>query len=345
MIDLAYNWTEKDLEALISEKVEEGQGLDYKRSDSLPGPKSSDIKKFEFCKDVSAFANASGGVLIYGITEEEISQDGKKNKFQPVEFDEGVDPAIITKEHLSRILNSGIQRRLEYTILPIKLDKNRIGKVSYVIVVPQSKTAHQVIVNQDYRYYRRYETEILRMQDYEIRDVMNRLTGPDLWIDFSVLKENNYLQVSDNQIQLLISSFLVNKSLEKATHYILNLYLDSRILPLEPYAESSFFINNKKRVIARRIVKAVCPNVPIFGNQLFEIYNGNCVSNTRQQITLQPYEFDNFFKFSAYIKWELEAPNMIPRYGIHEITFGPTSQHDSNDFEASIYCIEKGLIQ
>ena len=46
-------------------------------------------QKTEISKDVSAFANATGGQLIYGIAEK-----GRK----AVELDDGVDPAEISKE-------------------------------------------------------------------------------------------------------------------------------------------------------------------------------------------------------------------------------------------------------
>jgi len=53
------------LETLIIEGIAEGKLIDYKRE--LPG--SNDSAKKEFLFDVSSFANASGGHLIYGIEE------------------------------------------------------------------------------------------------------------------------------------------------------------------------------------------------------------------------------------------------------------------------------------
>lgn len=50
------------LDALIAGEIPEGQENDYKRT--LPD------KGEEFCKDVSAFANASGGVLFFGLDED-----------------------------------------------------------------------------------------------------------------------------------------------------------------------------------------------------------------------------------------------------------------------------------
>ncbi|MGL5806032.1 MAG: AlbA family DNA-binding domain-containing protein [Xenococcaceae cyanobacterium] len=55
-----------DLQALLDNQVAEGKTIDYK--ESLCG--NSDSDKKEFLYDVSSFANASGGHLIFGIKED-----------------------------------------------------------------------------------------------------------------------------------------------------------------------------------------------------------------------------------------------------------------------------------
>jgi len=61
---------EADLEELIKNKVPEGKTTEYKQV--LPG--SSDADKKEFLADVSSFANAAGGHLLYGIRAESAIQ-------------------------------------------------------------------------------------------------------------------------------------------------------------------------------------------------------------------------------------------------------------------------------
>lgn len=64
------NYTYLDLEYLITSEVEENIHLDYKASGALSKePK----KRQEITKDVSAFANSDGGIIIYGISEKNIS--------------------------------------------------------------------------------------------------------------------------------------------------------------------------------------------------------------------------------------------------------------------------------
>jgi predicted HTH transcriptional regulator len=57
---------ESDLQSLVDDAVREGKTVEYKGS--LPG--NSDAEKKEFLADVSSFANAAGGHLIYGMEEE-----------------------------------------------------------------------------------------------------------------------------------------------------------------------------------------------------------------------------------------------------------------------------------
>src|SRR5258708_28643064 len=57
---------ESDLQALVDNQVTERKTTEYK--EALPG--NADGDKKEFLADVSSFANASGGDLIYGIKEQ-----------------------------------------------------------------------------------------------------------------------------------------------------------------------------------------------------------------------------------------------------------------------------------
>jgi hypothetical protein len=68
------------LEALHTGNVKESLTLEYKASPAID--KRDDIKKLEMARDVSAFANADGGQIVYGMTESD---------HEPTGLDEGVD--------------------------------------------------------------------------------------------------------------------------------------------------------------------------------------------------------------------------------------------------------------
>ena len=100
------------IESLIANEVEENIHLDYKASGAL-GKK--DEKKSEIVKDVSAFANSDGGIIIYGLTEE---------NHKPKEFD-FVDGNVFTKEWLENIIHQ-VQPHIE----GIMVTSNRVFMLS-----------------------------------------------------------------------------------------------------------------------------------------------------------------------------------------------------------------------
>lgn len=111
-------WTEADLAQLISDQVAESLILDYKASAAL---QRTDGKKNELSKDVSAFANSAGGLLVYGVLE-----DGNI----PTELDQGLNPDEITKEWIEQVINSRISRRIDGVgIRQIHLTGTRSGRV------------------------------------------------------------------------------------------------------------------------------------------------------------------------------------------------------------------------
>jgi len=67
MIQKALNQvTKEDIESLVSAKVSESRTLDYKQQ----LPESDTDKKREFLYDVSSFANAAGGDMVFGVIDE-----------------------------------------------------------------------------------------------------------------------------------------------------------------------------------------------------------------------------------------------------------------------------------
>ena len=159
--------TEEDLLALISAGVEESANLDYKRSESLN--RRDDKKKAEITKDISSFANAAGGVVIYGVAEGVTAE----TRHRP-EALSPVDRKEHSKEWLDQIC-AGIQPPVEgLEIQSIQLS-SAPNHVAYVVIIPASTTAHQAI---DGRYYQRRNFITEWMEDYQIRDVMNRRSHP-----------------------------------------------------------------------------------------------------------------------------------------------------------------------
>src|ERR1700710_321372 len=164
---LALN-TLDDIDRLISDGVEESLNLDYKASPALAREsKQTD----ELCKDVSAFANSAGGQLVYGIEEDRATR-------KPTPNDTGVMDSKITREWIEQIINSKIQPRIS-GVRTVQIDNKKGGSI-FVVNVPASQTGpHQ---SPDKRYYKRFDLQSVPMEDYEIRDVLNRAVTPELYV-------------------------------------------------------------------------------------------------------------------------------------------------------------------
>lgn len=142
---------------LISDEVPESLWLDYKASAAI----THKTLQSEIPHDASAFANSDGGMLIYGVAEE---------NHRPVRIDEGVDHRIFPRERLEQAILSNVRPLLaDLRIAQITLTANRS---LYVVEVPRSPRApHQAPGG---RYYRRYNFISVPMAEYEIRDLYNR---------------------------------------------------------------------------------------------------------------------------------------------------------------------------
>ena len=178
-------WNEDDLLALITNGIPESLSLDYKDSRAL---ENTEPNKNSISKDVSSFANSAGGTLVYGMIEEDQ---------RPKDFDDGCDSRQVPKEWLEQVIHGNIQPPLDGVVVnQVVLTQRRPGRVCYVVVVPKGLTAYQA---SDKRYYKRYNSQSVPMEHYEIMDVLNRVRYPVLAVTFSHVrlsgdaKEHQYL--------------------------------------------------------------------------------------------------------------------------------------------------------
>lgn len=165
---MAREWDQARLQRYIDDQIEESLQLEYKAGEALYN--GNGVTK-EIAKDVSAMANSAGGLIIYGIGEH-VDRELRHlpDSFRPV------DRRYCSKERLEQIISSNIQPRLSgIKIYPVPLDSGP-NDVAYVLSIPQSDTVHQVVSNK--RYYKRFNFEAVPMDDYEVRDVLNRGTHP-----------------------------------------------------------------------------------------------------------------------------------------------------------------------
>ncbi|MCT8174403.1 helix-turn-helix domain-containing protein [Variovorax sp. CY25R-8] len=156
----------REIERLVEGRAPESPTLEFKAGDAL---RNGGKNPSEMIKDISGMANAAGGRIIYGISEDGPKNDRCASNFSPV-MDENVSADWISQVVASR------------TSPPIpSLSVQSIPKGSgriFVVDVAQGNTAHQSLF--DNIYYQRIGAQVLAMQDFQVRDVMNRRMGPVL---------------------------------------------------------------------------------------------------------------------------------------------------------------------
>lgn len=196
-----------DITALIDNEAEESVHLDFKAAGSLS---KDDKKKAEIAKDVSAFANSDGGIVVYGIEE-------RDHKAYSLSY---IDGNTYTKEWLEQVIQDNIQRRIEgLEIFPIR-DNGDITKSIYIVKIPRSSnTPH---MSADKCYYKRNNFRSVKMEEYEVRDLFYRESTPNLKIAGYILYEQDS---NDEVVKYHFEAQIWNDSNVISTVYKLNCYI------------------------------------------------------------------------------------------------------------------------
>jgi hypothetical protein len=132
---------EPALQSLLAGQVPEGKTIDYKLE--LPG--SSDGAKKDFLADLSSFANASGGHIVFGMSEKK----GLPVELRGIAGD--IDAAVLRLESMAR---DGIRPPISgLAFVRVALAN---GNGAIVAGIPKSwNPPHQVVFQKDYRFYTR----------------------------------------------------------------------------------------------------------------------------------------------------------------------------------------------
>ncbi len=139
---------ENDINFLIDNQVPESKTIEYKQE--LPG--NADKDKKEFLADVSSFANASGGDILYGISEQRDS-DGKTtgipeaaNGLENINVDEQI-------RRFDSILRCAIAPRIPVQIKAIDGFTN--GSIILIRIPKSWNSPHMITFKGGSRFYAR----------------------------------------------------------------------------------------------------------------------------------------------------------------------------------------------
>lgn len=147
-----------DVVALVDAKRAEDRRIDFKME--LPGGRDDDKK--ELLADVSSFANADGGDLIFGVRE----SDGVASEVT------GLDATIAdaTILRLEALVRDGLQPRIVGVRSKFLEDPDNIGRGVLVMRIPASMSSpHQVVFARRNRFYTRHSKGKAEMDVNELR--------------------------------------------------------------------------------------------------------------------------------------------------------------------------------
>jgi len=166
-------FSQSGLQKLIDNKIEESKQLDYKDARAISRG-ANEIK--ELSKDVSAFANSEGGIIIYGINEDQ---------HIPVSYSY-IDGENYTKEWLENVIDSNISPKIQnLKIHPIRFN-DCVDQTSYLVEIPSSPDSPHMA--NDRRYYRRYNFKSVPMEEYEIKNLYFKSVQTKLTIEDVLIK-------------------------------------------------------------------------------------------------------------------------------------------------------------
>lgn len=155
-----------DIDFLIENKIAEVKTLEYK--EKLPGHTDGDKK--EFLADISSFANASGGDVIYGIKEAIDAKSKRTGEPDTVVPLQGMT-ADETKLQIENIIRTGIEPRIPVHVKGIAgygTDGN--GFVILVRIPNSFASPHMITFKNSSRFYCRNSAGKYQLDINEIRN-------------------------------------------------------------------------------------------------------------------------------------------------------------------------------
>lgn len=300
--------TKAQLEALHAGNVKESLTLEYKDSRAID--KAKDDKKLEMARDVSAFANADGGQIVYGMTE---------NKYhEPAGLDQGIDEAAYPEIWFEQVL----QQNITPPVAGLHIRHVSLGKPMVAVVIDIPATTSDPHQASDGKYYRRHNFNRLAMEHYEIRDAMRRAVDPDLFLEFDLLvgqaayKTVEFSRFRDLSDSTPIGALIKNRSNQPSMYTFVSVFLDRRLKisnygPYMPHPERKFGENDVRNQLMLRI--GAPKNFPIFKEMGYMI---------------EPFEFtisDRLLGHKFGIGYELRAPGCFKSNHGH-LQFGESGQ-------------------
>lgn len=293
------NYDFDTLKSFINNGIEESQYIEFKSGEALS---KKDAHKKEISKDVSAFANSDGGIIIYGISE-------KNHKADSFSF---IDGNEFNKEWLEQIISSNINRSIpNLKIFPIRKNGN-IKETIYVVQIPSSTEAPHMC--REKRFYRRALFECAIMEEYEIRQLYGRKVKSELFLRgflISPVKSDN-----DDTYKFQLETGIVNEGEKIEKDYKINV----NFTKIEEFFNISWSPNNLNK------------------NNNYTRLNDKVVVSANGTSPIYPNETIDFLRF----EFEISKRNILTSIENLKIEFKLLYPNGEDTFESDLtYFIDK----
>ena len=318
----------EDLQRLCDEKEEESLVLEFKPCNELrtnPG-RSRDNVLEELTKDVSAFLNAAGGTIIYGILEES-SRAKAIDKDSAFKLDEGLKP-----EKITQWLRSHIQPPPTVNVYSVSEDLDNAQSPWYLVVeIPQGEQAYMA---KDHRFYKRIANTRQPMEQYEVVDVMNRTRAAALVLQMRISdpvqpsrgqeRDTRYLRIGITSTNFIASEY---GALRLTLAYPIVFHRDVGVVFRGSHLESGGFVPEglDYLVSAESMMMRWGANTGnvIFPGHWFD-FNGNAISIIVPSLSVLPNP-------TYLVQAELFTMNSSSKKGLYSIR----QKASSDDMETS----------
>lgn len=204
--------SESDFRRLfVTPKRPEDNSIEYKKkwpADS--GNLSGDDKKY-LSKSISAFSNANGGILLWGVSTRRAKTDkGREYASGLVKI---ADVEAVAEQMRSMLLS---------TVMPVnntvrvQAIANRQGNGFIKVLIPPGNNPPHRALHADREYWVRLDGRTDRLEDFQIRDIMTRRGRPNLIVRTTV----KHLEPEEGQVSPLVdvSVAIVNNGQVIAKH-------------------------------------------------------------------------------------------------------------------------------
>lgn len=164
---------EEDLRRLVEERREENLYLEYKEKQDRRHGSIDENDRRNFSKTVSAFANAAGGVLIFGVASEKTRDEpDHAADLKPIA---GVDGFRARLQDSVLTTTQPVVDDVEFRVIP---SPAAVDAGYLACVVPQSDKPPHRAMQAEREYYRRTATGCRKLEHLDLEDMFGRRPRP-----------------------------------------------------------------------------------------------------------------------------------------------------------------------